>query len=271
MKKYVYFRYFVLFLLIVLPYFMGTVFNGTDMVMAKRRPEVELFLPVIVSSQIRSDMKKETIKAQTVIARSNIRRMLGEGKKLPQILLEKTDGRDYIRNIFSGKDKVYQQAAEETESQVLTYQGELKLTPWHEASGGKTRSGKEAFRDEAYTYLRSVDSSADKKSSDYMEVVEIPVDQAGEVKIRERDSAGYVTELSSGKNLLEGESFAAGMGLKSANFSLQKKGNVYVLRVRGIGHGVGFSQYGGNEMAKNGSSAEELLKKYFPSMKLENL
>lgn len=271
MKKYVYFRYFVVFLVIVLPYFMGAVFNGADMVMAERRPEVEMFLPIIVSSQIGSDMKKETIKAQTVIARSNMRRILGEGKILPQILQEKTDGRDYIRNIFSKKDKVYQQAAEETSGQVLTYQGELKLLPWHKVSGGKTRSGKEAFRDEAYTYLKSVDSSADKKSPDYMDVVEIPVSQAGEVKIRERDSAGYVTELSSGKNLLEGESFAVGMGLKSANFSLQKKGDVYVLRVRGSGHGAGFSQFGGNEMAKGGSSAEEILKKYFPAMKLENL
>ena len=96
MKKYVYFRYFVVFLVIVLPYFMGAVFNGANMVMAERRPEVEMFLPIIVSSQIGSDMKKETIKAQTVIARSNIRRILGEGKILPQILQEKTDGRDYF-------------------------------------------------------------------------------------------------------------------------------------------------------------------------------
>ena len=41
-----------------------------------------------------------------------------------------------------------------------------------------------------------------------------------------------------------------------------------MLRVRGIGHGVGFSQFGGNEMAKNGSNAEEILKKYFPDMEL---
>ena len=271
MKKYALLRYCLVFLAIVLPYFSAATINGPERVLAERVPDMEEYLPVIVFSQISPDMKKETIKAQTVIARSNIRRILGEGKILPQILQEKTDGRDYIRNIFSKKDKVYQQAAEETSGQVLTYQGELKLLPWHKVSGGKTRSGKEAFRDEAYTYLKSVDSSADKKSPDYMDVVEIPVSQAGEVKIRERDSAGYVTELSSGKNLLEGESFAVGMGLKSANFSLQKKGDVYVLRVRGSGHGAGFSQFGGNEMAKGGSSAEEILKKYFPAMKLENL
>ena len=74
-----------------------------------------------------------------------------------------------------------------------------------------------------------------------------------------------------GKTALEGESFAAGLGLESANFSLQKKGDVYYFRVRGNGHGVGFSQCGGNEMAKNGSSAEDILKKYFPAMKMKNL
>ena len=56
--------------------------------------------------------------------------------------------------------------------------------------------------------------------------------------------------------------------LNQANFSLQKKNDTYYLRVRGIGHGVGFSQFGGNEMAKNGSNAEEILKKYFPDMEL---
>ena len=103
-----------------------------------------------------------------------------------------------------------------------------------------------------------------------MKVVEIPAGQfSGELKIKKRDSAGYVTELMVGKTLVEGESFAAGMGLESANFSLQKKNDTYYLRVRGIGHGVGFSQFGGNEMAKNGSNAEEILKKYFPEMELK--
>ncbi len=78
-----------------------------------------------------------------------------------------------------------------------------------------------------------------------------------------------MTELTIGETLLEGESFAAGMGLESANFSLKKKDDIYYLRVRGSGHGVGFSQFGGNEMAKNGSSAEEILKKYFPEMELK--
>ena len=231
---------------------------------------MEEYLPVIVFSQISPDMKKETIKAQTVIARSNIQRWLGEGKNLAEILRENGSTEEVWRYFFAEKRQIYEQAAKETGGQVLTYEGKVRLTPWHKRSAGKTRSGEEVFHDEAYTYLKSADSSEDKKSPDHIKIVEIPAGQlSGELKIKKRDSAGYVTELTIGETLLEGESFAAGMGLESANFSLKKKDDIYYLRVRGSGHGVGFSQFGGNEMAKNGSSAEEILKKYFPEMELK--
>ena len=270
MKKYALLRYCLVFLAIVLPYFSAATINGPERVLAERVPDMEEYLPVIVFSQISPDMKKETIKAQTVIARSNIQRWLGEGKNLAEILRENGSTEEVWRYFFAEKRQIYEQAAKETDGQVLTYEGKVRLTPWHKRSAGKTRSGEEAFHDEAYTYLKSADSSADKKSPDRIKIVEIPAGQlSGELKIKKRDSAGYVTELTIGETLLEGESFAAGMGLESANFSLKKKDDIYYLRVRGIGHGVGFSQFGGNEMAKNGSNAEEILKKYFPEMELK--
>ena len=73
-----------MFLAIVLPYFSAATINGPEMVLAERVPDMEEYLPVIVFSQISPEMKKETIKAQTVIARSNIQRWLGEGKNLAE-------------------------------------------------------------------------------------------------------------------------------------------------------------------------------------------
>ena len=272
MKKYAFFRYCVVFLIIVLPYLMGAGINGTEMVMEQRKPEMEAFLPVIVSSQISAEMKKEAINAPTIIARSNLQRQKNEGNNLAQILKDNGDSKNFLKAFFEGKEDIYKRAAKETQGLVLTWRGKAKLTPWHKVSAGKTRSGEEALGDKSYTYLKSVNSSADKNCPGYLKTVEISKEQlSGELKIKKRDSAGYVTELLNGKTLLEGESFAAGMGLDSSNFSLQKKGNVYFLRVRGCGHGIGFSQYGGNEMAKEGSSAEEILKKYFPAMKLEKI
>ena len=39
----------------------------------------------------------------------------------------------------------------------------------------------------------------------------------------------------------------------------------------GKGHGLGFSQYGGNEMAKESANAKEILQYYFPEMDVLNI
>lgn len=79
MKKYALLRYCLVFLAIVLPYFSAATMNGPERVLAERVPDMEEYLPVIVFRRF-PGYEKETIKAQTVIARSNIQRWLGEGK-----------------------------------------------------------------------------------------------------------------------------------------------------------------------------------------------
>ena len=54
------------------------------------------------------------------------------------------------------------------QSQVLTYNGKLKLVPYHEISSGKTRDGKEVFHSADYGYLKSVESSQDREAPDYV-------------------------------------------------------------------------------------------------------
>lgn len=225
MKKYALLRYCLVFLAIVLPYFSAATINGPERVLAERVPDMEEYLPVIVFSQISPDMKKETIKAQTVIARSNIQRWLGEGKNLAEILRENGSTEEVWRYFFAEKRQIYEQAAKETDGQVFTYEGKVRLTPWHKRSAGKTRSGEEVFHDEAYTYLKSADSSEDKKSPDHKKIVEIPAGQlSGELKIKKRDSAGYVTELTIGGNTSGGRKLCSGNGTGIREFQFEEKG-----------------------------------------------
>jgi Stage II sporulation protein. len=65
---------------------------------------MEEYLPILVFSQISPDMKKETIKAQTVIARSNIQRRIGEGKNLAEILWENRNTGEVWRYFFTEKN-----------------------------------------------------------------------------------------------------------------------------------------------------------------------
>ena len=164
----------------------------------------------------------------------------------------------------------YGAAAEATVGQVLTYNGKLKLVPYHEISSGKTRDGKEVFHSADYGYLKSVESSQDREAPGYVNSAYVPASQLpAKLVVKKRDSAGYVTALTADGNWLEGETFRQGMHLASADFSVQKVGKMVRFLCKGKGHGLGFSQYGGNEMAKKGSSWEEILETYFPEMEVE--
>ena len=228
------------FCLFFIPYMITIIFNGVDTTLINRKFDVETILPVIVAGQIGDNYELETIKAQAVIARSNLYRTVKEQKSLNSVL---NQIRDEIKN--------------------------KSLKSLYLLSAGDTRDGEEVFHSEEDAYLKSVHSSVDKESEDFLNSVYINKNiLPKELEIKSRDSAGYVTELLADGKVLEGESFRMGMGLSSANFTIQTIGNKVRFLCKGKGHGLGFSQYGGNEMAKNSKTEEEILEYYFPEMEI---
>lgn len=261
--------------LFLIPYLMVILMNGLDTALLNRTFNVEMLLPVIVASEMGSEYELEAVKAQTIIARSEFYRKLQEKKNLSSVLTqirEETEFREgeILQALIENLN--YEKAVTETESEVLAVDGKLQLTPYHELSAGRTRDGAEVLHSEEYAYLKSVESDMDKGSDDFLNSVYINQSVLPErLVIKSRDSAGYVTEILADGDILEGESFRKGMGLSSANFTIQKIGKEIRFLCKGRGHGLGFSQYGGNEMAKEKKSAEEILEFYFPEMELVDI
>ena len=277
--------------ILLLPYVITIFINGYDKAVLKRKPDPEKLLPVLLETQISSDYEPETLKAQAVIARSNLYRKLKESEKRDN---EENESKDEDKNesknkyenffrvcrelknetsawwkLWEKSEPAYEEAVKSTSGQVLTVDGELKLVPYHEISAGQTRDGKTAFHDEAYAYLKAVDSSADKNAPDYLNSTYIMKQQLPEeLKIAEREDSDYVVSLMADENILEAESFVQGMGIASSDFSMQKSGEQVRFLSKGKGHGLGFSQYGGNQLAKEGRSWQEILNTYFPLMEL---
>ena len=136
-------------------------------------------------------------------------------------------------------------------------------------SNGQTRDGTKALHDQEYSYLKSVDSSGDKNSPFYLNSTYIPEQQMpSELNIEQRDASGHVVSLLADEDILEGEAFAQGMGLSSSDFSIQKVGGEFRFLCKGRGHGLGFSQYGGNQLAREGKNWKEILETYFPAMEV---
>lgn len=266
-------RMFVnLFILAVLPYVITILINGSEMALLNRHADPEIILPIILKEQISSDYEEETLKAQAVIARSNLFRKLknkNEMEKEYKKLQEKNSEKWNICIFMDKKEKKFEEAVKSTEGQILTFNGEVKLVPYHEISVGQTRNGEIAFHDSEYAYLKAVDSSADKVAPDYFNSVYINRQQLPEaLKVKEREESGYVVSLMADKKILEAEAFAKGIKIPSSDFSIQKVGNLVRFLSKGKGHGIGFSQYGGNEMAKEGKSWKEILNTYFPLMEI---
>lgn len=252
----------------LLPYLSVSVINGSERILLNYRPDLEVYLTAVLSCQISPDYELQTVEAQAVIARSNLFRKFAEEENRLDMLREMGKS---IKNQWKWwiSDEIYEDAVENTEGKVLLVDGKLDLVPYHEISGGTTRDGETVFGSSEYQYLKSVDSSADKNSPDYFSSTYISERQLPkELEIKERDSAGYVLSLQADDKILEGEMFALGMGLPSSNFSIQKTGSKVRFLCRGKGHGLGFSQYGGNELAKDGSLWEEILEEYFPEMEI---
>ena len=252
----------------LLPYLSVSVINGSERILLNYRPDSEVYLTAVLSCQISPDYELQTVEAQAVIARSNLFRKFAEEENRLDVLREMGKS---IKNQWKWwiSDEIYEDAVENTEGKVLLVDGKLDLVPYHEISGGTTRDGETVFGSSEYQYLKSVDSSADKNSPDYFSSTYISERQLPkELEIKERDSAGYVLSLQADDKILEGKMFALGMGLPSSNFSIQKTGSKVRFLCRGKGHGLGFSQYGGNELAKDGSLWEEILEEYFPEMEI---
>ena len=259
-----------IFLLLTLPYLVTVFVNGPEAVSVNKTTDMENILPIILRGQISPEYQIETIEAQAVIARSNFMRKIQEQKDTGSILREISNNVKQNGGVWKIPEVCYETAVKNTQGQILTVDGELKLVPYHEISAGETRDGETAFHDPQYAYLKSVDSRADKDAAEYLNSTYVSEQQLPkDLTISLRDKSGYVQSLMADENILEGTAFASGMGIASPAFSMQKLDDRMRFLSKGKGHGLGFSQYGGDVLAKEGKTWQEILHIYFPLMEIE--
>lgn len=255
---------------------------------------LEDYLVGVLASQISPICEPETLKVQALISRTGIVKILGEKKEIEAAelgqtyysleKLEKLWGYENYTDYY----ELYKKAVRETKGKIVLYQGQLPELPFHAVSAGSTRTGKEAFGSEEFLYLTSVDSSSDKESENYLKIVTFSEQEildsfkenglsTGELsedqellEILTRDSADYVTQIRIGNITISGEEFREGLHLNSSCFTIGQTDGKTRIVTRGLGHGVGLSQYGANKMASEGKSYDEILKYYFSGIEISS-
>ncbi len=271
MKEYLSAYLTLLLIVSLLPFLMTFLLSGKDSCPPYKTLDMEKYLPMIVYLQIPRSHHLENIKAQTVLARTNIQIQLEKGASLSALLKKPLDYLAHEQGVtgFLRAYGRFVQAARDTRGQVLAYQGRKAPLPYCYVTAGATRDGAAVLHSEEYEYLVSVESPQDREAGGYQSDVFLPnADYSQQVEILKRDKNDYVLSVKAGEKILSGEEFRRMLDLPSSAFTIQEiKGQTRIL-CRGRGHGLGFSQYGGNALAAQGKSYSEILQFYFPRLTL---
>lgn len=217
----------------------------------------------VLAKEIPVEYQKETIKAQAVLVRTSLyKKMTEEGKEVVfedsfwnEKEMEKQWGSKFGENYEKLED-----AWEETEGEVLTYNDKPIQAPFHYLSNGTTRDGKEALGTDEYPYLKKKDCPKDVEAEDAMQTFMI---DKKTYEIVSNDSAGYVTEIKEDGTSYTGEEFRQKYGLASSCFTLQDYEGKVRVTTKGEGHGIGMSQYTAEWMATEGKTYTDILTYFF--------
>lgn len=278
-----------LIILICLPYLVTFLLQG-DFTEKKNdnlttEKDVERLIQ-LVAAQMPVKYEKEALKAQTVIARTN----LYYAREHEEVEPEGMSQEDMIAAYGEAYQDCYEtlkQCVEDTANQVVTYEAALVQLPYHAVSAGRTRDASELGDKDQMQFLKGVESTSDYKSDRFLKIMwlekkqylnklqaaypklKFPEDISNAVVVEQRDSAGYALIVALPDKKVNGEQFAQMLSLPSACFTIKEIDGKIRIVTKGYGHGMGLSQFGANELALQGKTYKEILNYYFNGITIE--
>ena len=239
----------------------------------------EKYIEGVVSGEMPASYELEALKAQAVAARSYaLYHMNGKEYDVTnttstQVYIEEKDLKDKWKENYKKNINKIKKAIAETSGEYLTYKGEIIDAMFFAVSTGKTENSEEVFISKL-PYLRSVSSTWDEKSpaftdtvtmtlNDFYKNLNLPYNDKLNIEIIEKTSTGRIRKLKINEQEINGRDFQKKLKLRSNYFEIIKKDNNIIINTKGYGHGVGMSQFGANEMAKEGSDYKKILKHYY--------
>lgn len=188
-------------------------------------------------------------------------------------------GGDFDEN-YARLEKLVASVADE----YIAFDGKPILAAYHSISCGMTEDAGNVWG-ESLEYLSPVASSNDSQAAGYASSEEFTAEEFKNIcasklgitlsgnsadwlgKIT-RSNSGYVMSCEIGDKSFTGQKIRNAFGLRSACFTLRLKDGKFMFNVKGYGHGVGMSQFGANEMAKQGADYREIIAHYYKNTEI---
>lgn len=261
---------------------------------------VDDYLCNVVSAEMPADYEVEALKAQAIVARTyTIYKVLNKKHDNADICDDSTCCQAWIskddrlaRWEESKRESNWQKICDcvnSTKGKVITYDNQPINAFFHSNSGGVTEVPVNVWGGTGYPYLQSVETSGEDAYTQYSSEViftqeelinklkekydDISIDFSNDddIKILEYTESSRVKTVKFGNHELSGVETRTLLGLRSTNFEIIKDGNNIKFSVKGYGHGVGMSQTGADSMAKQGSTAEEIIMHFYTGIEIKDI
>ncbi|RPI35396.1 MAG: SpoIID/LytB domain-containing protein [Nitrospiraceae bacterium] len=257
------------------------VWKGTESLYLVNELPFEEYIKNVVSAEVGTNWDMEALKVQAVISRTYA--MYQKKKNGTNANFDLTSS--VLHQVYKGTspDTRIAYAVENTEGEVLTYDGNLIEAFYHSTSGGKTEDPSEVFG-KSYPYLKPVESNCEI-SPYWIWERRIPVEEIEKalnvkgilnVQIKSYTSTQRVKTVdvfhSEGILNVNAKDLRKMLGwsrLPSTNFTLSRDNGNYVFDGKGYGHGVGLCQWSALEMSREGMTYKQILDYFYPGTTLQ--
>ena len=262
---------------------------------------LERYLTGVVRGEMPAAFEMEALRAQAAAERSYVYYQLAVGRKdahpdadfctdhtCCSAYLSETAAREKWGGDFAPWNTRVEQAVSDTDGQVVLYNGRPILAVFHSSSAGRTAAAGDVWSGDL-PYLVSVDSPEGEETvPNYYSTVTFTAAEAKEKLLAAypelklsgtpdrwfgaaaENGSGRVETVSVGGTDIEGTELRRIFGLRSACFTVAADSESVTFRVTGYGHGVGMSQYGANQLAREGKTWQEILEWYYTGATVGN-
>lgn len=243
--------------------------------------DLEQYLYSVVGGEMPASWPQEALKAQAIAARSYVLYHRQRNRN-PRYDI----GRTTLWQVYGGLAKEAQStqaAVRATQDQVLTYNGEIIEAVFHSSSGGHTENVEDVWS-QPVPYLRGVqDFDAGAPVYQWTQTLSIgdlarsfpEIGRLRRISPRRTTPRGRVQEMQLegdlGSRVVSGDDFRRLFDLRSTLFSVALSGNSLQINGRGFGHGIGMSQWGAHNLARQGYSHRQILGHYYQGAQLSTL
>ena len=261
---------------------------------------LDTYLCNVVSAEMPVDFEKEALKAQAIVARTyTIYKINNKKHDNADICDDSTccqawiSKEDRLSRWADNKEEKWakiEECVNETKGKIITYNNQPINAFFHSNSGGKTELPVDVWGGGTnMPYLQVVETSGEDGYTQYNSEVELTNEEVLEklktkysdiqidfnneedIKILEYTTSGRVKTIKFGNYEISGTEARSIFGLRATNFQITKTEGKVKFTVVGYGHGVGMSQTGADSMAKNGSTAEDIIKHFYVGVEIKEV